>query len=104
MDFGIADQGDEREGKRTPIDIVMEHGGKDHEEAVAWLRMRLGLKKEDEKASIQIKAGQISRAIDQAEAALTTAGVPVLVRSGMLVQPVVDYLPTADGGKLKSLC
>ena len=27
VDFGVADQGDPRQGKRTPIDLVMEHGG-----------------------------------------------------------------------------
>jgi len=42
-DFGIADQGDPHEGRRTPIDIVIEYGKKDHGEAVTWLRERLGL-------------------------------------------------------------
>ena len=109
VDFGVHDMGDEREGKRTPIDIVMEYGEKDHEEGVAWLRARLGLTKDNEKPTIQIKRGQIARVIDQAEAALIAARVPVLVRSGMLVHPIVDHLPTADGGKtevtlLKALC
>jgi hypothetical protein len=42
-DFGIHDMGDRREGRRTPIDIVVEYGKKTHEEAVAWLRERLGM-------------------------------------------------------------
>jgi hypothetical protein len=41
-DFGIHDVGDEREGKRSPIDVVMEHGKKDFDDAVAWLQERLG--------------------------------------------------------------
>src|SRR5215472_7408473 len=41
--FGIADQADPHEGRRTPIDIVIEYGKKDHGEAVTWLRERLGL-------------------------------------------------------------
>jgi hypothetical protein len=43
VDFGVADMGDEREGKRTPIDLVIEHSGKDFDEATAWLRERLGI-------------------------------------------------------------
>jgi putative DNA primase/helicase len=109
VDFGVHDMGDEREGKRTPIDIVTEYGEKDHQEAVAWLRARLGLRQESEKPIIQIKGGQIAQAIDQAEVALIAAGVPILVRTGMLVHPIVDNLPTTDGGKtevtlLKPLC
>lgn len=42
-DFGIHDQGDSREGKRTPIDIVIEYGKKTFGDAVAWLREQLGL-------------------------------------------------------------
>jgi hypothetical protein len=42
VDFGVHDMGDAREGKRTPIDTVMENGHKEFLEAVAWLRERLG--------------------------------------------------------------
>lgn len=41
-DFGVHDMGDKREGKRTPIDVVMEHGGKDRAQAFAWLSEQLG--------------------------------------------------------------
>jgi hypothetical protein len=41
MDFGIADQGDAREGKRTPIDIVVKFGDKDFGAAVEWLQERV---------------------------------------------------------------
>jgi hypothetical protein len=39
VDFGVADMGDPREGKRTPINIVMEYGNKDSGEACAWLSL-----------------------------------------------------------------
>jgi hypothetical protein len=42
-DFGIHDIGDERQGRRTPIDLVIEHGGKTFDEATEWLRQRLGI-------------------------------------------------------------
>ena len=35
--------GDVREGRRTPIDVVMEHGGMDFAGACAWLGERLGV-------------------------------------------------------------
>ena len=42
-DFGIHDMGDARQGRRSPIDVVMEHGGKNFLAAVVWLREQLGL-------------------------------------------------------------
>ena len=45
-DFGIADQGDLRKGKRTPIELVAEHrfGGIQNQiPAEVWLRNKLGL-------------------------------------------------------------
>jgi hypothetical protein len=44
VDFGVADQGDPRLGKRTPIDLVLEHGGKRNAtEAALWLCDRCGV-------------------------------------------------------------
>ena len=44
VDFGIHDQGDPREGRRTPIDLVMEYGGApDATQAARWLADRLGM-------------------------------------------------------------
>jgi hypothetical protein len=40
-DWGVHDLGDKREGKRTPIDVVMEHGKKNFRGACSWLRSRL---------------------------------------------------------------
>lgn len=45
VDFGIADQGDPRQGKRTPINLVMEHKGILFNDAVKWLCERLGVAK-----------------------------------------------------------
>ncbi|OYY06463.1 MAG: hypothetical protein B7Y70_16390, partial [Rhizobiales bacterium 35-68-8] len=43
VDFGVADMGDARSGKRTPIDLVMEHGGApDATDAALWLCDHLG--------------------------------------------------------------
>ena len=47
-DFGVHDTGDPREGKRSPIDIVMEHGKKDFHDAGDWLRQKLGLPQHDD--------------------------------------------------------
>lgn len=44
VDFGVADMGDARDGKRTPIDVVMEWGSAaDAVEAARWLADRLGV-------------------------------------------------------------
>lgn len=41
-DFGVHDIGDKREGKRTPVDLIVEHAGKTVREATDWLRELLG--------------------------------------------------------------
>jgi hypothetical protein len=43
VDWGVADMGDQRDGRRTPIDLVMEHGRKKVAEALHWLADRLGI-------------------------------------------------------------
>jgi hypothetical protein len=43
VDFGVADMGDPREGKRTPIDLVVEWGRKKPKDALHWLAERLGI-------------------------------------------------------------
>jgi hypothetical protein len=44
VDFGIADMGDARQGRRTPIDLVMEYGGYARPDAAAmWLCSQLGV-------------------------------------------------------------
>lgn len=43
VDFGISDMGDPRQGKRTPINLVMEHKALLFNDAVKWLCDRLGV-------------------------------------------------------------
>jgi putative DNA primase/helicase len=52
-------------------------------------------------ATIRIVKGEIARMVDEAEAALIAVAseAPIMVRAGMLVQPIVDLLPTSDGRK-----
>ena len=45
VDFGISDMGDPRQGKRTPINLVMEHKGVLFNDAVKWLCESLGVAK-----------------------------------------------------------
>lgn len=55
VDFGVADQGDPRDGKRTPIDLVLEWAPLTHDfgeldtpfEAATWLCEQLGTPRED---------------------------------------------------------
>lgn len=47
VDFGVHDIGDARQGKRTPVDIVIEHGGAPDAKAAAfWLCEQIGVKPE----------------------------------------------------------
>jgi hypothetical protein len=44
--FGVADQGDPRQGRRSPIDIVMEWEHLDFEAAMRWFEDKLGPEEE----------------------------------------------------------
>lgn len=47
VDFGVHDMGDARQGKRTPVDIVIEHGGAPDAKAAAfWLCEKIGVRPE----------------------------------------------------------
>lgn len=48
---------------------------------------------------IKLVDGQISRVVDEAEAALLKAGVPLMVRAGMLVHPIKEVFPATDDQK-----
>jgi putative DNA primase/helicase len=52
-----------------------------------------------ERPVIRIVKGEIARITDEAEAALLAAAsaAPIMVRAGMLVQPIVDRLPATHG-------
>src|SRR5262249_3985443 len=51
------------------------------------------------KKPIRIIDGEIARIVDEAEAALLAVAdaAPIMVRAGMLVQPIVDLLPASHG-------
>jgi putative DNA primase/helicase len=51
----------------------------------------------DRKRTIRIAKGEIARIVDEAEEALLAAAdaAPIMVRAGMLVQPIVDRLPAS---------
>src|SRR5262245_20612950 len=53
------------------------------------------------KKTIRIVKGKISRIVDEAEAALLAVAdmAPIMVRAGMLVQPIIDQLPASDDRK-----
>jgi hypothetical protein len=107
IDFGIADQGDSKEGKRTPIELVeeyskacrgMEPGAKRYELAYKTLAIRLGHKEEEieQRANLEIelKAGEIAKAVDATQRAIVAAGRPLFVRGGTLVEPIHTKYPT----------
>jgi hypothetical protein len=83
-DFGLADQpGEEREGKRSAIDIVMEYGHKSMDEATDWLRRMLG-----GDSMIIMQDGSLMTIMDQAETALLNSGQLIFQRGGELVSIV----------------
>jgi len=58
---------------------------------------------------IRIRAGEQPRVVDEAEAALIAAEMPIYVRAGRLVRPIMEEAPAADGrttivARLKALC
>jgi hypothetical protein len=46
---------------------------------------------------IEVVAGELARVVDEAERALVTSRIPVLVRAGSLVRPVAEDMPAAKG-------
>ena len=64
--------------------------------------LNLGLQQANAPATtIRIVKGEIARMVDEAEAALLAVAdaAPIMVRAGMLVQPIVDLLPASHGRK-----
>jgi putative DNA primase/helicase len=65
-----------------------------------WLGLkRPTTKAPDGKLVIRIIAGQIAREVDEAQAALIAAGLPVFVHGGRLVEPITVERETADGSR-----
>lgn len=50
--------------------------------------------------TIQLRSGQLPRAVTEIEQALLAAGVDVFSRAGALVYPVGEFATAADGGKI----
>lgn len=109
-DFGVADMGDPREGKRTPIELVAEYseacakieeGAERYNVAYVTLARRLGHEIPDEPdiLEIQIKDGEIARCVDDTQRAILKIKRPVYVRAGNLVEPIWTEYPTQNGSK-----
>ncbi len=126
VDFGVHDMGDARQGKRTPIDMVMEYGGaSDAVSAARWLCDRLGMDANAEwdasrpaAPDIDIRLGQPAHDPETGEvmedgtsvlgvfSAAEFAGQPVPERlwhvPGLVPHGTVTIL-SGDGGTGKSL-
>ncbi len=129
-DWGVWDVGDSHQGKRTPIDLVIEWGNKTATDAALWLCDRMGMPPEalgwrqssqDEEAPgeaegerpaneaalsnnlpvIQIKDGELSSLATKAEEILIAAGVPIYQRGGTLVRPIIDTVDATRGRTTK---
>lgn len=111
VDFGVADIGDSREGKRTPIMLVAEYSEackevKDEAErynvAYITLAKRLGheIPAEAEEVEILVKDGEIARCVDDTQRAILKIGRPVFVRGGSLVEPIFNNYPTQNGASV----
>jgi putative DNA primase/helicase len=91
VDFGVADMGDAREGKRTPIDLVMEWlPASKPKDALIWLAKRLGLTLNSPPAA---RSDADARKPDQGYEALLTMpdDIPRVADS-------ISTPPTPDGG------
>jgi hypothetical protein len=49
--------------------------------------------------TIELREGELLRILTDTEDALLASGVPVFSRAGMLVEPITEVMPAADGGK-----
>jgi putative DNA primase/helicase len=99
VDFGVHDVGDPREGKRTPIDLVIEHGDEAARAAPRqWLADRLGIAHHG-RPEIHVQGGNFAQNVRAAIEALHSAAVPIYDRGGQLVRPVqhVTDSPIRDG-------
>lgn len=106
VDFGVADMGDEKEGKRTALDLVVQYseackdmpdGVDRYEKAYITLARRLGHEVDEQKIAdnvIEVKAGNIAAVVDATQKALMNLERPIFVRGGILVEPIWTKYPT----------
>ena len=114
VDFGVADMGDAREGRRTPIDLVIEWGkAASSKDALHWLAAQLGVTlskpagrgagasgnaptpdegnaggnpRDDDLPLIRWRQGFLPYAVNSAEEALMGSSERIYQRSGFLVR------------------
>jgi hypothetical protein len=96
-DFGVHDLGDPREGSRTPLDLVMEFGEKDLDEAYEWLHDTIG-----GDAVIIMRGGNLIPIVNRIERVLLAANTPIYQRGGELVTPIKFGNDTSDEIKRES--
>lgn len=122
VDWGVADQGDARDGRRTPIDVVIEWStSKKPADALHWLADKLGMTLEkkgrrkrgagdageppgesgqgsrdsnDKRPTIKWTQGKLPECVDQAEDAIIKAEMRIYQRAGFLVRVVRRDTPS----------
>lgn len=124
VDWGLNDQGDPHEGRRTPIDLVMEwSSAKKPAEALHWLAEKLGITierkrgrgrgsggagkppaeagggpreydPEDKRPKIYWTQGRLHECVNQAEDALIKSGLQIYQRAGFLTRVVRRDTPS----------
>ncbi len=104
-DFGLHDQpGEERQGKRTPIDLVLEHhGAPDVTTAARWLAERLGLEAEFEAKLEAHRAARQSSAEDDFAELLAGLGATIPAEEVRPEQKPKKVAPTTIAEKLAQL-
>ena len=117
VDFGVHDMGDARAGKRSAVDVVVEHGGApDIKAAALWLCEKCKVdpaslgwgsppepvvagRKPDNpvKPVIDIIEGEMPDAVAKAAAALVDSGMTVFRQDDVLVRPLAVEVASSDG-------
>jgi hypothetical protein len=98
VDFGVHDLGDARQGKRTPVDIVIEHGGAPDAKAAAfWLCEQVGVKPE----AVGWQEGQALQAAAmpppaRQDGAIKTTDFMTLLTEDVIEEP--DYIEPGFAG------
>jgi putative DNA primase/helicase len=103
-DFGVHDDiNDKREGKRTPIDIVIEYGNKSFNDAVEWLQAKLGSANNETRILVDPKDPMTTARKILATSFTTPDGVPTLWRHrGTFWRWTGTYFALADDETLRS--
>jgi hypothetical protein len=130
VDWGVNDMGDAREGRRTPVDLVMEWSSAEKPaEALRWLAERLDVRVSDPRAPrngsgnasgrppggdsgpgepddgrpvIRWVAGKLPQIVNQAEDALLKSDVRIFRRGGFLVRVIKRDVPSVRNYKRPS--